>query len=198
MSSAHRVKNGPARLRREPSAQLTMCLHDRYFDGFGGPAGWIESVTAAAVSVDGRGEGISGRRAGAGRDRCILAGCSGIRARRESGLSRAAMEGAECQSLESGYNSLARRARPRGRRDRETVSLTPWSEIEPLEHMAWLGPLLGHKGDLRRLRGPRRGGSWTSRHFVRRRGWGEALTHDASEYFTPPRPKKEGRQPLLL
>ena len=23
-----------------------MCLHDRYFDAFGGPAGWIESVTA--------------------------------------------------------------------------------------------------------------------------------------------------------
>ena len=23
-----------------------MCLHDRYFDAFGGPAAWIESVTA--------------------------------------------------------------------------------------------------------------------------------------------------------
>lgn len=25
---------------------LTMCLHDRYFDAFGGPADWIENVTA--------------------------------------------------------------------------------------------------------------------------------------------------------
>ena len=28
------------------TGKLTMCLHDRYFDSFGGPAGWIESVTA--------------------------------------------------------------------------------------------------------------------------------------------------------
>jgi hypothetical protein len=28
------------------TGKLTMCLHDRYFDAFGGPAGWIESVTA--------------------------------------------------------------------------------------------------------------------------------------------------------
>ncbi|MGH7120100.1 MAG: nucleotidyl transferase AbiEii/AbiGii toxin family protein [Acetobacteraceae bacterium] len=28
------------------TGKLTMCLHDRYFDLFGGPAGWIESVTA--------------------------------------------------------------------------------------------------------------------------------------------------------
>ena len=26
--------------------KLTMCLHDRYFDAFGGPAAWIENVTA--------------------------------------------------------------------------------------------------------------------------------------------------------
>jgi hypothetical protein len=29
------------------TGKLTMCLHDRYFDRFGGPAVWIESVTAA-------------------------------------------------------------------------------------------------------------------------------------------------------
>ncbi|MGE0038703.1 MAG: nucleotidyl transferase AbiEii/AbiGii toxin family protein [Xanthobacteraceae bacterium] len=28
------------------SGKLTMCLHDRYFDAFGGPASWIETVTA--------------------------------------------------------------------------------------------------------------------------------------------------------
>ncbi len=28
------------------TGKLTMCLHDRYFDRFGGPAAWIESVTA--------------------------------------------------------------------------------------------------------------------------------------------------------
>jgi hypothetical protein len=28
------------------TGKLTMCLHDRYFDAFGGRAGWIESVTA--------------------------------------------------------------------------------------------------------------------------------------------------------
>jgi hypothetical protein len=28
------------------TGKLTMCLHDRYFDPFGGPAAWIESVTA--------------------------------------------------------------------------------------------------------------------------------------------------------
>lgn len=28
------------------TGKLTMCLHDRYFDAFGGPAGWIERVTA--------------------------------------------------------------------------------------------------------------------------------------------------------
>ena len=28
------------------TGELTMCLHDRYFDAFGGPAGWIENVTA--------------------------------------------------------------------------------------------------------------------------------------------------------
>ena len=28
------------------TGKLTMCLHDRYFDAFGGPTGWIESVTA--------------------------------------------------------------------------------------------------------------------------------------------------------
>jgi Nucleotidyl transferase AbiEii toxin, Type IV TA system len=28
------------------TGKLTMCLHDRYFDAFGGPAGWVESVTA--------------------------------------------------------------------------------------------------------------------------------------------------------
>jgi hypothetical protein len=28
------------------TGKLTMCLHDRYFDRFGGPAGWIERVTA--------------------------------------------------------------------------------------------------------------------------------------------------------
>lgn len=28
------------------TGKLTMCLHDRYFEAFGGPAGWIESVTA--------------------------------------------------------------------------------------------------------------------------------------------------------
>ncbi len=28
------------------TGKLTMCLHDRYFDAFGGPAAWIESVTA--------------------------------------------------------------------------------------------------------------------------------------------------------
>src|SRR5208283_1381533 len=28
------------------TGKLTMCLHDRYFDRFGGPAGWIESVIA--------------------------------------------------------------------------------------------------------------------------------------------------------
>jgi hypothetical protein len=28
------------------TVNLTMCLHHRYFDAFGGPAGWIESVTA--------------------------------------------------------------------------------------------------------------------------------------------------------
>ena len=28
------------------TGKLTMCLHDRYFDRFGGPAVWIESVTA--------------------------------------------------------------------------------------------------------------------------------------------------------
>jgi hypothetical protein len=28
------------------TGKLTMCLHDRHFDAFGGPAGWIESVTA--------------------------------------------------------------------------------------------------------------------------------------------------------
>jgi hypothetical protein len=27
------------------TGKLTMCLHDRYFDAFGGPAAWIESVT---------------------------------------------------------------------------------------------------------------------------------------------------------
>jgi len=27
------------------TGKLTMCLHDRYFEAFGGPAGWIESVT---------------------------------------------------------------------------------------------------------------------------------------------------------
>jgi hypothetical protein len=29
------------------TGKLTMCLHDRYFDRFGGPAVWIESVTVA-------------------------------------------------------------------------------------------------------------------------------------------------------
>ncbi len=28
------------------NGKLTLCLHDRYFDRFGGPAAWIESVTA--------------------------------------------------------------------------------------------------------------------------------------------------------
>jgi hypothetical protein len=28
------------------TGKLTMCLHDRYFDAFGGPVGWIEGVTA--------------------------------------------------------------------------------------------------------------------------------------------------------
>ena len=28
------------------TGKLTMCLHDRYFDAFGGPADWIESVKA--------------------------------------------------------------------------------------------------------------------------------------------------------
>ena len=28
------------------TGKLTMCLHDRFFDRFGGPAAWIESVTA--------------------------------------------------------------------------------------------------------------------------------------------------------
>ena len=28
------------------TGKLTMCLHDRYFDAFGGPAAWIKSVTA--------------------------------------------------------------------------------------------------------------------------------------------------------
>jgi hypothetical protein len=28
------------------TGKLTMCLHDRYFDRFGGPGAWIESVTA--------------------------------------------------------------------------------------------------------------------------------------------------------
>ena len=28
------------------TGKLTTCLHDRYFDAFGGPAGWIECVTA--------------------------------------------------------------------------------------------------------------------------------------------------------
>lgn len=28
------------------TGKLTMCLHDRYFDAFGGPANWIETVTA--------------------------------------------------------------------------------------------------------------------------------------------------------
>jgi len=28
------------------TGKLTMCLHDRYFEAFGGPAAWIESVTA--------------------------------------------------------------------------------------------------------------------------------------------------------
>jgi hypothetical protein len=28
------------------TGKLTMCLHDRYFDAFGSPAAWIESVTA--------------------------------------------------------------------------------------------------------------------------------------------------------
>jgi hypothetical protein len=28
------------------TGMLTMCLHDRYFDAFGGPSGWIGSVTA--------------------------------------------------------------------------------------------------------------------------------------------------------
>jgi Nucleotidyl transferase AbiEii toxin, Type IV TA system len=28
------------------TGKLTMCLHDRYFDAFGGPGGWIETVTA--------------------------------------------------------------------------------------------------------------------------------------------------------
>jgi hypothetical protein len=28
------------------TGKLTMCLHDRYFDAFGGPAAWIENVTA--------------------------------------------------------------------------------------------------------------------------------------------------------
>lgn len=28
------------------TGKLTMCLHDRYFDAFGGPAAWIEKVTA--------------------------------------------------------------------------------------------------------------------------------------------------------
>jgi hypothetical protein len=29
------------------AGKLTTCLHDRYFDAFGGPAGWIESVAAS-------------------------------------------------------------------------------------------------------------------------------------------------------
>jgi len=28
------------------TGKLTMCLHDRYFDAFGGPVNWIETVTA--------------------------------------------------------------------------------------------------------------------------------------------------------
>ncbi|MHB1303426.1 MAG: nucleotidyl transferase AbiEii/AbiGii toxin family protein [Acidiphilium sp.] len=28
------------------AGKLTMCLHDRYFDAFGGPVAWIENVTA--------------------------------------------------------------------------------------------------------------------------------------------------------
>ena len=28
------------------TGKLTMCLHDRYFDAFSGPVGWIQSVTA--------------------------------------------------------------------------------------------------------------------------------------------------------
>jgi hypothetical protein len=28
------------------TGKLTMCLHDRYFDAFGGPAAWIDKVTA--------------------------------------------------------------------------------------------------------------------------------------------------------
>jgi Nucleotidyl transferase AbiEii toxin, Type IV TA system len=33
------------------TGKLAMCLHDRYFDPFGGPAGWIETVTAECRGV---------------------------------------------------------------------------------------------------------------------------------------------------
>jgi predicted transcriptional regulator of viral defense system len=43
------------------TGKLTICMHDRYFDAFGGPVGWIESVTAecrekarTALSANGR------------------------------------------------------------------------------------------------------------------------------------------------
>ena len=89
------------------TGKLTMCLHDRYFDRLRRPGGLdrerhgrMPGEARAAVSVDGRGEGVSGCRAGAGRDRCVFAGRSGIRARRDRSLSRVAMESAERQSLE--------------------------------------------------------------------------------------------------
>lgn len=53
------------------TGKLTMCLHDRYFDAFGG------------------------------RDRCVFVGCAGIRTRRDRSLPSIAMEGEEHQSLES-------------------------------------------------------------------------------------------------
>jgi hypothetical protein len=36
------------------AGKLTMCLHDRYFDRFGGPAAWIESVTAECAGKSSR------------------------------------------------------------------------------------------------------------------------------------------------
>jgi hypothetical protein len=89
------------------TGKLTMCLHDRYSDAFGGPAGWIESVTAECreklaplFSANGRREGVSGCCAGAGRDRCVFVGCARIHARRDRSLSGIAMESTERQSLE--------------------------------------------------------------------------------------------------
>jgi len=89
------------------TGKLAMCLNDQYFEAFGGPAGWIESVTAempeearAIVRTDGRGEGIPGRRAGARRDRCVYSGRAGTGASRDRNLSGVAVESAERQSLE--------------------------------------------------------------------------------------------------